>query len=83
MDNSNVDVNAGVINWHDLVAGKTEDHTDSKIGEGFYNSLRRCGHLISQYSFWSFGMGLNVAAALARVQDKIKIEGQNTIEWYR
>ena len=39
MNYTDVDVNTGVINWHDLVAGETEDYTDSMIGEGFYDSL--------------------------------------------
>ena len=79
MNNTDVDVNTGVINWHDLVAREAEDHTYTKIGEGFYNGLRGCGHITSLSSCRSFGVEANLAAGLTCEQDKIKIDVQNTL----
>ena len=83
MNNTNVDVNTGVINWHDLVAREAEDHTYSKIGKGFYDGLRGCGHITSQSSCRSFGVDANFAAGLTCEQGKIKIDGRNTLRCYR
>ena len=73
MNNTNVDVNTGVINWHDLVAREAEDHTYSMIGKGFYNGLRGCGHITSQCNCRIFGLDANLAAGLIYEQDKTKI----------
>lgn len=73
MNNTDVDVNTGVINWHDLVAREAEDHTYSKIGKGFYDRLRGCGHITSQCGCRSLGLEPDSAVPLVCAQDKTKI----------